>query len=166
VRAGHKDAHNKVCSSAFNIKDASRTRQKKEQSVRLFLPARIESDSLSRRGFYMNARLFAVLIVVGLALVGGGCASMFHRHKTSNHKAQKHSREVLLPRQTGSNLDRRITIDDESSLQATKKKRPESRHPSKKTVQTAPTEPERVEPEKPKKPEKPEETTPPPDRFR
>jgi hypothetical protein len=119
----------------------------------------------------MNARLCAILIVVCLALAGTGCASIFHgpkapKHKAQTHKVQKHSQEVLLPRQTGSNLDRRITIDDESSIQETKKKRPESRPPPKKTVKTAPTEPERVEPEKPKKPEKPEQTATPPDRFR
>ena len=123
----------------------------------------------------MNARLFAILIVVCLAVAGSGCASIFHRptaqkpkapkHKAQTHKTQKHSQEVLLPKQTGSNLDRRITIDDESSVQKTKK-RPESKHPSKKTVKTAPTESELVEPEKPKKPEKPEQTTTPPDRFR
>ena len=121
----------------------------------------------------MNARLFAILIVVCLAVAGSGCASIFHRPKAQKpkapkHKTQKHSQEVLLPKQTGSNLDRRITIDDESSVQKTKK-RPESKHPSKKTVKTAPTESELVEPEKPKKPEKPEkpeQTTTPPDRFR
>ena len=119
----------------------------------------------------MNVRLFAILIIVCLAVAGSGCASIFHRPKTPKpkapkHKVQKHSKEALLPRQTGSNLDRRITIDAESSIQETKKKRPESKPPSKKTVKTARTEPERVEPEKPKKPEKPEETAPPPDRFR
>lgn len=113
----------------------------------------------------MKDRFLAISLIVCLAIAGTGCASIFHRPKAQKHKTKKHSQEVLLPRQTGSNLDRRITIDDESSLE-TKKKRPESRHPSKKTVKTAPTEPERVEPEKPKKSEEPEQTTTPPDRFR
>lgn len=124
----------------------------------------------------MNARLFAILIVVCLAVAGSGCASIFHwpktqkpkapKHKAQTHKVQKPSQEVLLPRQTGSNLDRRITIDDESSVQETKKKRPESKRSTKKTVKTAPTEPERVAPEEPKKPENPAQAPTPPDRFR
>ena len=95
----------------------------------------------------MNNRLFAILIVVCLAGAGGGCAS----------EAQKHKQEVLLPRQTGSNLNRRITVDDESSFKKTKP--PKSRRPSKKSVKTE-REPKRTEPEKP------EETAAPPDRFR
>jgi hypothetical protein len=114
----------------------------------------------------MKGRLFAILIVTCLAVAGSGCASIFHRPKAQKHKTKKQSHEVLLPRQTGSNLDRRITIDDESSIQTTTKKRSESKHPSKKTVKTAPTEPERVEPEEPKKPAPPAQTPTPADRFR
>ena len=95
----------------------------------------------------MNNRLFATLIVVCLALAGAGCAS----------EAQRHRQEVLLPRQTGSNLDRRITLDDESSLKPVK--RSESKRPAKKRVKTERTEPARAQPEQP-------EETPPPDRFR
>jgi hypothetical protein len=96
----------------------------------------------------MNNRLLASLIVVCLAVAGAGCAS----------EAQRHRQEVLLPRQTGSNLNRRITVDDESSFK--QMKQPESKLPSKKRVKTERTEPERA------KPEQPEETTTPPDRFR
>ncbi len=96
----------------------------------------------------MDHRLFATLIVVCLAVAGAGCAS----------EAQRHRQEVLLPRQTGSNLDRRITVDDESSVKPTKRR--ESKRPSKKHVKTERTEPVRAQPEQP------EETPTPPDRFR
>ena len=92
----------------------------------------------------MNNRLFAILIVVGLALAGGGCAS----------KGRRNRHEVLLPPQTGSNFARRITVDDESSVEKTKPR--ESKRPLKKRVKT-----ERAEPEKTKR-AKPDE----PDRFR
>jgi hypothetical protein len=96
----------------------------------------------------MNNRLFATLITVCLAVAGAGCAS----------EAERHRQEVLLPRQTGSNLDRRITVDDESSFKPTKRR--ESKRSSKKRVKTERTESARTEPEQP------EESTTPPDRFR
>jgi len=98
----------------------------------------------------MNNRLFAILIVACLALAGGGCASRAH--------IPRHTHEVLLPRQTGSNLDRRMTVDDESSVKKTIP--PESAPPKKKRVKTKRTEPEDAEPEKP------EEASTQPDRFR
>lgn len=122
----------------------------------------------------MNNRVSAVLIVVCLALAGGGCESMPwnhktqkakpQKHKTQKHKATTHTQEVVLPRQTGSNLERRVIVDVESSV--TKPTEPESKPPAKKRVKKEPAAPERDEPEKPKKPEKPEETPPPPERFR
>ncbi len=98
----------------------------------------------------MNTRLLAMLIIVCLAVAGAGCASEAQRRRARE--------EVLLPRQTGSNLDRRIKVDGESSSKHMK--RPESKRPSKKRVKTERTEPDRVEREQP------EETPTPPDRFR
>ena len=95
----------------------------------------------------MNNRLFAILIVVCLAVAGAGCGS----------EGQRRGQVILLPRQTGSNLNRRITLDDEGSLRPVK--RSESKRPAKKGVKTARTEPARAQPEQP-------EETPPPDRFR
>jgi hypothetical protein len=111
----------------------------------------------------MNNRLFAILIVACLALAGSGCASRAKRHRPAqrHRQAQRDRQEVLLPRQTGSNLDRRITVDDESSFK--KPIQPESKPPSKKRVKTERTVPEKA---KEPKPDQPEETTPPPDRFR
>lgn len=104
----------------------------------------------------MNNRFFATLIVVCLALAGGGCAS----------EAQKKRNEgqVLLPRQTGSNLNRRMNLEPDSSSKPKKKKKQDPKHPPKKTAKTERTEPEKAKEPKPDKP--PEETTAPPDRFR
>jgi len=105
----------------------------------------------------MDHRLCAVLAIICLALEGAGCASKAHRPG----RVQKHREVVLLPRQTGTNLDRRITVDDETSFKPMIQS--ESKPPSKKHVKT-----KRTEPEKPKlaEPEKPKETSTQPDRFR
>src|SRR5207302_8616846 len=102
-------------------------------------------------------RVCAVLAIICLALEGNGCASIAKRHR----RVQRHAEVVLLPRQTGSNIDRRITVDDESSLKPMIQ--PESKPPSKKRVKT-----KRTEPETPKRAEaeKPKETSTEPDRFR
>ena len=130
----------------------------------LFLPIHAESDSFWGRGFNMNNRGFAILIVVCLGFAGGGCAffrTQNHKHVQKHTKAQSHSQVVLLPRQTGSNLDRRITVDDESSFKSMPE--PESTPLSKKHVKT-----KRTGPETPKhaETEKPKETSTQPDRFR
>jgi hypothetical protein len=98
----------------------------------------------------MNNRLFAFLIVVCLAMAEAGCASEAQRRRNKE--------EVLLPRQTGSNLDRRIRLESDSTLKTTKKR--DSKKSSKKKVKTERTEPVRTEAAKP------EESATPPDRFR
>lgn len=123
----------------------------------------------------MNCRLIAILSIVCLALAEGGCASKTWSHKQPKHKPEKHSQAghsqvVLLPAQTGSNLNRRIVVDDESSLKPMIQ--PESKPPAKKHVMTERTKAKRAEAEKPEKPEKrkrpqePEEPSTEPDRFR
>ena len=105
----------------------------------------------------MNNRWFAILIVGCLGLSGGGCGLGGQGHR----QVQRQAQVVVLPRQTGSNLDRRITVDDESSFKPMIE--PESKPPSKKHAKTESTKPKRAET---KKPEKSEEKIPPPDRFR
>ena len=117
---------------------------------KVLLPSRAED-------FIMDHRLCAVLTIICLALEGAGCASKPHRHR----QVQEHRPVVLLPRQTGSNLDRRITVDDESSFKPMIQS--ESKPPSKKHVKTKRTGPENS---KLAKPEKPKETSTQPDRFR
>jgi hypothetical protein len=153
--AGHKDAQSNACPSAFNPKHLAPSPPKIAGIRRLFLPARTESDSLSGRGFPMNKRFFAISIVVCLAVAGGGCASEALR--------KKNEEEVLLPRQTGSLLSRRMNQEPDTSHKPKKKKRKETKQPPKKTPKTEKTEPEKV---KEPKPDQPEETTAPPDRFR
>jgi hypothetical protein len=103
----------------------------------------------------MNNRLPAILIVVCFSVAAAGCASERQR--------QRNQDEILLPRQTGSNLSRRMFFEDENSFKETKKKRQESKQAAKKRAKTERTEPEKA---KEPKPDQPEETTPPPDRFR
>ena len=93
----------------------------------------------------MYHRFCAIFIVVCFAVAAAGCAS----------KSQRDKEVILLPQQTGSNFNRRIVVDNESSF---KKVERESKRPSKKrkkTEKVAPTEPE-----------KPEETASPPEKFR
>lgn len=160
--AGHKDAHSNACLSAFNPKHLDPFRPKIERKRRLFLPACAESDSLSGRGFPMNHRLFAILIVVCLGLGGGGCASEELR--------KKNEEEVLLPRQTGSLISRRANLEPDTSHKPKKKKKAdkkdkkETKPPAKKTAKTEKAEPEKIKEPKPEP--TPEETSAPPDRFR
>jgi hypothetical protein len=161
--AGHKDAHSNACPSAFNPKHLDQLIPKIARMRRLFLPSRVESDSLCGRGFPMNHRLFAILIVVCLALGGGGCASEALR--------KKNEEEVLLPRQTGSLISRRMNLEPDKSHKPKKKKKQDPKHPEKKSdkkTDKKAAKTEKVEPEKIKepKPDQPEETPAAPDRFR
>ncbi len=86
----------------------------------------------------MHHRTIAILAILFFAFGGGGCAS----------KSNKDYEEVLMPRQTGSTLHRRVLVPSEPKKKSkpTKKPKPET-EPAEKT----PAE---------------EESTPPPDRFR
>ena len=57
--------------TAFNPKDLGRDAAKKQGFIRLFLPRRPVPDCLSGRGFHMDHRLFAVLVIVCFALGRG-----------------------------------------------------------------------------------------------
>lgn len=94
----------------------------------------------------MDHRLFAVLVIVCFALEGAGCAS----------EAQRASREeILMPRQTGSTLQRRVMVKSESATKKSKKKKESKRTTPKPTPAPEVTE------------EPTEEATPAaPDRFR
>lgn len=98
----------------------------------------------------MHHRLFAVLVIVCFALEGAGCAS----------ESQRASREeILMPRQTGSTLQRRVMVKSDRATKKSKKKKETKRTTPKPTPKPTPA-PERTE-------EATEEATPaPPDRFR
>ena len=98
----------------------------------------------------MHHRLFAVLVFVCFALDGAGCAS----------ESQRANREeVLMPRQTGSTLQRRVMVKSDSPTKKSKKKKESKRPTAKPTPKPTPA-PEVTE-------EATEEPTPaPPDRLR
>ena len=98
----------------------------------------------------MDHRLFAVLVIVCFALAGGGCAS----------ESQRANREeILMPRQTGSFLHRRVMVKGDGATKKSKKKKETKRTAPKPTATPKPTPaPEVTEEEAP--------APPPPDRFR
>ena len=98
----------------------------------------------------MHHRLFAVLVIVCFALEGAGCAS---KSQIANRE------EILMPRQTGSTLQRRVMVEKDGATKKSKKKKEAKRTTPKPTPKPTPA-PERTE-------EATEEATPaPPDRFR
>lgn len=99
----------------------------------------------------MHHRLLAVLVIVCFALEGAGCAS----------KSQREDREeILMPRQTGSVLQRRVMVKKSDSSTKKSKKKKESKRTTPKPTPKPTPEPEATE-------EPTEEATPaPPDRFR
>jgi hypothetical protein len=96
----------------------------------------------------MYHRFCAIFIVVCFVVAAAGCAS----------EAEKNREEVLLPKQTGTNFDRRITVDNESSFKEMKRR--EAQEKSKKRVKKERTE------VAPTESEQPEETPTPPEKFR
>lgn len=101
----------------------------------------------------MDHRLFAVLVIVCFALGGAGCAS----------ESQISSREeILMPRQTGSILHRRVMVKSDRPTKKSKKKKD-----TKETKRTTPKPTPKPTPEPEATEEATEEPTPaPPDRFR
>jgi len=100
----------------------------------------------------MLQRSLALLVLACLALGAGGCESLF---KSSNYKSYD---EVLMPRQTGSTLQRRSHVPREPDSEKKKK-------PAKK--KTAPPKPDAEPSATPTPAPTPEEeSTPQPERFR
>lgn len=103
----------------------------------------------------MHHRLFAVLVIVCFALEGAGCAS---ESQLANRE------EILMPRQTGSTLQRRVMVAKDSGTKKSKKKEKKEKkekEEEKKETTSKPT------PKPTPAPELTEEPTPAvPDRFR
>jgi hypothetical protein len=104
----------------------------------------------------MDHRLFAVLVIVGFALQGAGCASESQRARRE---------EILMPIQTGSTFQRRVVIDTGVAKKSTKKKKKEKeKDKEKESKRNSPKSPAPTPEPSPPKPE--DESTAPPDRFR
>jgi hypothetical protein len=91
----------------------------------------------------MHHRLIAIFAILSVALGGGGCASKSKRYE-----------QVLMPRQTGSTLQRRVFVEstrDQKKKRPEKKKAPSTPKPETEAAETPPT---------------PEEEAPPPERYR
>jgi len=98
----------------------------------------------------MDHRLFSVLVIFCFALGGAGCVS----------ESQRANREeILMPRQTGSTLQRRVMVKGEGVTKKPKKKKESKRTTPKPTPKPTPA-PEATEEATP------EPTPAPPDRFR
>lgn len=71
----------------------------------------------------MHHRLIAILAIVCFAFGAGGCESLFKlsKPKSSKKKKQTHYQEVVMPLQTGSNLQRRTYIERDPESEPTKK---------------------------------------------
>jgi hypothetical protein len=95
----------------------------------------------------MHLRLIAGLAIVCIALGAGGCSSTETKRKSKD----RNYKEVLMPMQTGSYLQRRILVPMEREKKPVKKKQPTAPKPE-------------GEPSATPAPE--EESTPPTDRFR
>lgn len=101
----------------------------------------------------MHHRLLAVLVIVCFALEGAGCAS---ESQLANRE------EILMPRQTGSTLQRRVMVARDSGSKKSKKKKEK-----KETTRTTPKPTPKPTPAPERTEEATEEPTPaPPDRFR
>jgi hypothetical protein len=102
----------------------------------------------------MDHRLFAVLVIVGFALQGAGCASESQRARRE---------EILMPLQTGSTIQRRVVVDTGVTKAPTKKKKKE-KEKEKESKRNSPKSPSPTPEPSPPKPE--DESTVQPDRFR
>jgi len=91
----------------------------------------------------MHHRSIAFLAILAIALSGGGCASNSNRDY----------KEVLMPLQTGSYIQRRVLVRADHEQKPKKKKKTEATAPKPEAEPSATPSPE-------------EESTPPPDRFR
>lgn len=104
----------------------------------------------------MHHRLFAVLVIVCFALEGAGCAS---ESQLANRE------EILMPRQTGSTLQRRVMVAKDSGTKKSKKKKEKEK--KKENKETTPKATPKPTPAPELTEEATEEPTPAvPDRFR
>lgn len=103
----------------------------------------------------MHYRLIAILVLVCFAFGAAGC-ELFESSKPKSSKKKKRYKEVLMPVQTGSNLQRRAYIETGDDLEPAKK-------PKKKQ---SPSPKPDAEPSSTPSPTEEESPAPTPERFR
>ena len=106
----------------------------------------------------MYHRSFLLLAVISLAVVTGGCESLWTKsaNQTKKQHREKNYEEVLMPLQTGSRLNRRTYVPtgpEEKKKSSTQKKKEKEKAPKPEAEPSA-------------TPKAEEESTPAPDRFR
>jgi hypothetical protein len=102
---------------------------REEDLRRFFLPRASLPDSLTGGGniALMHHRLIALLALFCFAFSAGGCELFESSKKPKSSKKKKRYKEVMMPMQTGSNLQRRAyveTWDDEVEPAKKPKKKP------------------------------------------
>ena len=103
----------------------------------------------------MHCRLLAILAIFSFAFGGGGCAS----------KSNKDYEDVLMPLQTGSEIQRRVQVKADHQTKPAAETKKKKKEKSKRPTPTPAPKPETTP--KPEATPKPvEEATPEPERFR
>jgi hypothetical protein len=104
----------------------------------------------------MHHRLIAILALLCFAFGGGGCELFQPSKKPKSSSKKKRYKEVLMPLQTGSNLQRRAYIEQSDDIEPAKKPR------KKKSPSPKPD----AEPSETPPPTEEESPAPTPERFR
>jgi hypothetical protein len=93
----------------------------------------------------MHHRLFAILVLVCFAFGGAGC-ELFESWKKPKSSKKRRYKEVLMPLQTGSNLQRRtyveVEVDSEPAKKPRKKQSPSPKLDAEPSETPSPTEEE------------------------
>ena len=94
----------------------------------------------------MHQRLIAILVLVCFAFGAGGCELFQPSKKSKPSRKKRQFREVVMPLQTGSNLQRRtyveVEVDSEPAKKPKKKQSPSPKPDAEPSETPSPTEEE------------------------